>query len=156
MRNCKPTVLFKNMTLGCLELPSSDRFKASYDASLGAVERGRTARYEKMYLVGGWATHLRTIFSQDNSKNACVFSSDDDSMFVLLFCDVLCYLDLDRFFFEIEHQIIDTMCSTVTCFHVRKKDQGIQTFEKLYWANQMHISSHRLLQIYFKLQTSFF
>ena len=41
------------MTLGCLELPSSDRFKASYDASLGAVERGRTARYEKMYLVGG-------------------------------------------------------------------------------------------------------
>lgn len=64
------------------------------------------------------------------------FSSDDDSMFVLLFCDVLCYLDLDRFFFEIEHQIMDTMCSTVTFFHVRKKDQGIQTFEKLYWANK--------------------
>lgn len=79
------------------------------------------------------------------------FSSDDDWMFVLLFCDVLCYLDLDRFFFEIEHQIMDTMCSTVTCFHVRKKDQGIQTLKKLYWANQMHISSHQLLHL---LQTS--
>ena len=40
------------MTLGCLELPSSHCFKDSYDAIIGAVERGRTARYEKN--VPGW------------------------------------------------------------------------------------------------------
>ena len=55
-----------------LELPS-------YDAILGAVEKWRTTRYEKIYLIGGWASHLRTIFSHS------VFSSDDDSMFGLLF-----------------------------------------------------------------------